>query len=601
MNSISIWKNKIILNWDGRLPPGTDPATVHSPEDVPYIWEHLDGFAKFSKRANAYVLSLSLQNFHRLERQFGKLSASGQEQISSLKKEQARIDGMVALSRKIKELPLERLPSYVYKLAPLAEYQHRGVVFLKNIRRAPLFADCGLGKSYMVLVSTEQHINDGVTERGKTLIVAKLATLETGWLEDAEKFTNLRVTSLWLPQGSKRKEKIRALLAEPADVYLINHDGLRVFKDELKAMNFQKVVVDESTILKGFHGLNPQIKGGQFGRALFEVAHAADWRVVMSGTPAPNGPQDMWGQIYFLDPTGILLEPSYSDFQHSFMKLVDLRPKAERTRPMDHKTPRKWIPKVDGVKRAGDLVNPLAYRVRIRDHLTDLPPLTTIRRLITMDEEQARQYKEMEERLRVVIDDTRITVPVKLAQLMKLRQITGGFIIDNQEMAHALPTNPKLAELDSIIEDEIGPEHKTIIYGQYRWEIGLLETRYKHRNAVSVYGGNSSQKNLANIKSFIHDPSIGVIVLHPKSAGHGLNLTCAHYMVFYSVDHSAEDNYQSIKRIERAGQKHPMFVYFLLCKNSIDMPIYEVIALKKKNQEALIDPDQLLLNMLGAR
>src|SRR5690606_552365 len=107
---------------------------------------------------------------------------------------------------------------------------------------------------------------------GKTLICGKLATLETGWLEDAEKFTNLKVVTLWEKPGKNRKKKILDRLKEPADVFLINHDGARIFQDELAEMNFDKVVVDESTILKGFRGTDPRIRGGQLGKALMNIA-----------------------------------------------------------------------------------------------------------------------------------------------------------------------------------------------------------------------------------------------------------------------------------------------------------------------------------------
>ncbi|NDC22644.1 MAG: DEAD/DEAH box helicase [Proteobacteria bacterium] len=599
MNTVSTWKDCLVLNWDGQLPPGADPRSVIFPSDVVHHWKHLKGYARHSKRACAFLLNISVQNLRRLQQQFPNVAIPQTPEIARLLKRQEEINDMVERSLKIKQLPIERLPTYNYKLPPLAEYQHRAVVFLKNIKRAALFADCGMGKTYIVLTSTEQHIKDGIIQRGKTLICAKLATLESGWMEDAQKFTDLKVVTLWEPSGKKRTEKILDKLNSDADVFLINHDGLRVFKDYLKEKNFEKIVVDESTILKGFHGLNQHIKGGQFGRALLEVAHNADWRVIMSGTPAPNGPHNLWGQFYFLDPDGIFLEPTYNDFQSSYMQVVDMRPKELRNRPMTYKTPKKWVPKSDAIEKVSSIINPASFRARLRDHLQDMPELTTIRRMLDMDSEQKKHYLDMKERLRVVIDDQRITAPVRVAQIMKLRQITSGFIIDHLEEAHPLPNNPKLTELDSLIEDEIGIDKKVVIYAQYQWEIRLIEDRYKHHNAVSVYGGNTSKRNMENINSFIKDNSVRIAILHPKSAAHGITFTMAHYMVFFSIDHSAEDNYQSIKRIERAGQKNPMFVYYLLCKNSIDTAIYEVLQLKNRNQQKLIDPDQLLLDMWG--
>jgi len=251
------------------------------------------------------------------------------------------------------------------------------------------------------------------------------------------------------------------------------------------------------------------------------------------------------------------------------------------------------------VERVGNIVNPVSYRIKIRDHLKDLPACTQIKRPVEMTPEQKRHYKDMLDKLKVVINDVRITVPVKLTQIMKLRQITGGFIIDNENKAHAIPDNPKLDALDDLLE-EIGKDNKVVIYAQYQWEIKLIESRYKDRGAVTVYGGNSSDRNLKNISTFINDESCKIIVLHPKSAAHGITFTMAHYMIFYSIDHSAEDNYQCVKRIDRAGQKLPTFIYYLLCEGSIDKTIYQVVIDKLKDQEELLSQqsiDQLLIDL----
>lgn len=607
MNSVTIWNDKIILNWDGVLPQNMPKDAYHEPSDVIHFWEKLNGFVRYSKRARVFILNLSKQNLKRIHAQFGQIPVkTGSDKITEIKSKQEAIYNMAQLAEKCKSLPVDSLPTHSYKVSPLGDYQHRGVIYLCNVNRAPLFASCGVGKTNMVLNSTERQIKLGLVKPGKTLICAKLATIETGWLEDAKKFTDLKVTSLWLPQSKHRKEKIIEALNTPSDVYVINHDGVRVFKDALVEKSFEKVVVDESTILKGFHGMSEKIKGGQFGRALLEVSHNASWRVVMSGTPAPNGPQDLWGQFYFLDPDGLFLEPSFSDFQHEFMELLDLRRADKKYRyidgerifiPLRPTDPKKWIPKKDSIEKVSKIINPIAYRIRIRDHLKDLPELTTSKRIVEMDSDQKKHYMDMEVKLKVEIDDSRITVPVKVAQLQKLRQITGGFIIDMEEKFHPLPKNPKLDELDSLLEDEIEHNEKVIIYAQYRWEIETIELRYKKFNIVSAYGGNSSKKNLDNIKRFINEPEVRIIVMHPKAYAHGITLTVAHYMIFYSMDHSAEDFYQCVGRIERASQKHPMFVYCILCKRSIDEQIYQVVQTKIKNQGELIDTDQLLIDL----
>lgn len=615
MNEVSISDGKIYLHWDGVLPEAPE-RSILSPEDVVHFWPHINGFARWWRSKNAFVLTFSKQNTKRIYNQFGKIPVRyGRERLDELKQRQALFTDMVQKALKVKELPLERLPQYDYKLPPIGEYQHRGVVFLCNVERAPLFADCGMGKTFMVLVSTEIQIRKGVLQPGKTLICGKLATLETGWLEDAEKFTNLKVVTLWEKPGKNRKKKILDRLKEPADVFLINHDGARIFQDELAEMNFDKIVVDESTILKGFRGTDPRIRGGQLGKALMNIAKNSRYRVIMSGTPAPNGPEDLWGQFLFLDPDGLILEPSFNDFREEFYQVVDLRSKENRflknkqgefaktpegkliQKPLGPRDPKKWEPKKGSIERISEMINKPAYRLRLRDHIKDMPDLTIGKRFVDMSPEQEAHYIDMRDRLKVEIDEERITASLQITAIMKLRQITGGFIIDHEGKAHSIAQNPKLDELDSLLHEEISHEEKVVIYCEYQWEVETISERYKKYGIVSVYGGNTSTKNLANIKKFRQDPKIRLIVLHPKSAAHGITFTMAHYMVFYSFSHSAENNYQCVKRIERTGQKNAMFVYYLACNKSIDRDILNVIRVKDELQQKLIDPD--ILNLIN--
>jgi len=455
------------------------------------------------------------------------------------------------------------------------------------------------GKTYMSLVATEEQIKAGLIEPGKVLICAKLATLETAWLDDCMKFTDLKANVVWLPAGSKRKEKLLGILDDPADIYIINHDGVMVLEEELVAKKFQKVVVDESTILKSYHGDFTR-SGGKFGKALMNVAQHASWRVVMSGTPAPNGPEDLWGQFKFLDPEGFLLEPSFYDFRAEYMDEICYGKNPATSF-------KKYVFRRDMTPHIKAAVDTLAYQVKIRDHLHDLPPKTVIARRIRMSEEQHKHYENMLMNLATLINDEFVSIDVRLAQIAKLRQITGGFLIDQEEVPHGIETATKLEALDCLME-ELG-DNKIVIYAQYRWEIKTIAERYKDLGLVTVYGNNKSEDNLENIKSFIQNEKVKVIVLHPKSAAHGVTFTVSHYMIFYSSSYSAEDDYQCVKRIERAGQKHPIFIYYLVSalqkpigkhKESIDEIMYRVIQIKSKNQSELIDQGEIYKEMFSA-
>jgi SNF2 family DNA or RNA helicase len=583
-NTFFVFKDCVAVKWGGLLPPGAPPI-YSSPADVLPYFEHIAPVARYNEKMNAFLMSLSAQNLVRLKKQFGDLRCtSGETLIHKLRADWKAFHDLKNSAIKIKAAVIEDLPPINYKVPPLAGYQHQGTVLLTQIKRTPLFADCGMGKCFMTLVSSEQHILQGVVARGKTLICGKIATLHSGWLEDAKKFTNLKVVCLWITGSYKRKEKILALLEEEADVYLINHEAVKIYEKELCAKRFEKVIIDESTVLKSFRSDREGVKGGSFGRSIMAVAEHADWRVIMSGTPAPNGPEDLWGQFKFLDPNGFLLQPKFHDFKKTYMEEVVFGKKS------DPNAPRTWAMRPESTPLISDLVNPLAFRVRIRDHLHDLPPKTVMTRALFMTIEQEKHYKELAETFLTTIDDEKITVSVALSLFGKFRQITGGFLYDVEKNAHLLTkSNPKLEALDDLLYDEIAPDAKVVIFAQFEHEFKTLIERYKDCNPVSVYGGNSSKTNVESIDRFIKDPSVRLIFLHPKSAAHGITLTVAHYMVFYSISFSAEEDYQAVARIERASQKNAMFVYYLLCKGTIDDYMYKTIRTKTADQAKLID------------
>jgi len=577
---IAIWQDKIILRTKEELHPDLKPC------------------AKYNDRVSGYLLYFGKQNLQRIFNAYGLLPVlRGQERIDELK---IKLFELKTITQKVATVKSSaQLPAIAFKLPPLGEYQHRGVWFLLENKRAPLFADCGLGKSFMVLASTEEQFKTGAVERGKVLICAKLATLETAWQDDCQKFTDLKANVVWLPAGHKRKEKLLGILDDPADIYIINHDGVMVLEEELAAKKFQKVVVDESTILKSYHGDYTR-SGGKFGKALMNISKDATWRVVMSGTPAPNGPEDLWGQFKFLDPEGFLLEPSFYDFRAEYMDEICYGKNPATSF-------KRYIFRRDMLPQVKSAVDTMAYQVKIRDHLHDLPPKTVIARRIRMSEKQHGHYAEMMQNLSTVINDEFVSIDVRLAQIAKLRQITGGFLIDQEEVAHTIETSTKLEAMDCLVE-ELG-DNKIVIYAQYRWEIKNIAERYKDLGLVTVYGDNKSEDNLKNIKAFIQDPEVKVIVLHPKSAAHGVTFTVSHYMIFYSCSYSAEDDYQCVKRIERAGQKHPIFIYYLVStlqqpigkhEESIDEIMHRVIQIKSKNQSQLIDQSEVYKEIFAA-
>ena len=378
---------------------------------------------------------------------------------------------------------------------------------------------------------------------------------------------------------------MREALREKVDVFLINHDGVRIYEDILKKHEFDYVVVDESTKIKS--------PTSQVTKSHWNISWSATRRSILSGTPNPNGFMDLWSQFYFLD-RGLTLYTNIKDFRHAFFRAI----------PISHFGPKdavKWELRSDKRQELIDLIKGSAIFLKQRDCI-DLPLRTDINREVRMSAKQTEVYEKMEEELAAefLCERTGRNVTVEamniLAKIMKLRQITSGFIGKSEgEVALIMDTkdNPKLQELDDFIEELQG--EKLVIACQFKEEIHTLITRYSEKYGIAaIYGDEPLARRTENIKKFQTTDEIQIMILQPQAAAHGITLTEAHYFVFLSLDYNFEYYFQTGKRIERIGQKHAMFVYHFLAKKhdgdeTIDHDLLGILKSKATDRDALFD------------
>jgi SNF2 family DNA or RNA helicase len=218
-----------------------------------------------------------------------------------------------------------------------------------------------------------------------------------------------------------------------------------------------------------------------------------------------------------------------------------------------------------------------------------------------MSPPQLKAYNEMAENLFTELTDGETaSARVAVSRLMKLREITGGFVIDDNGKAVPIGNNSKLKELELLLDQILGdPGNKVIIWIQYRWEAATIIRKFaKKYGACGLYGAITQKQKDINIERFLNDTKTRVLVCHPQSAAHGLTLTVAAYSIYYSLSHNFEDYYQSSKRIYRSGQTKPVFYYFITANNSIDETLLTCIQGKKNVQDLLVDgtldPEKIL-------
>jgi len=581
----------------------------------------------------------SPQNFRKLRRMGCKLSRDEATMAAVAKmkedREQYEHESKVGVRAKATTVPFG---SYEFKMPPFA-HQIRGFNFLHAMNTPALFGDCGTGKTYMVLTFADSLIRKG--EKWVFLVVCPVNLINHVWIADSKSFTDLRCVGLredssvtvlgedwdepdddpemsrkeraalraarkedpsYRPKAKRRaqarhRKKVSERFAQDADVYVVNPENLRTdpkekrIKDLCRAKKKEGykvcLVIDESSKLKS--------RTSRTYRALKRIRSLCERCIIMTGTPSPNGILDLWAQFSVLDD-GQTLQPSFTDYRNEVAEEKILRNVTWKDKSGKTHNATKWRPKPGAALQVYRTLEPRMIRFRTED-CVDLPPKRFLIRDIAMTEKQREAYEDMENMLFTELEGEPVTAKVAATKLIKLRQITGGFLItDGKDPTPLAKDNPKMVELDELLEQSIadkigdeGPPNKALIWAQYQWECKTLVKRYAKYGARGLFGGISSKAKDDAITRFKNDPNARVLVCHPASVGHGLTLTEANYVFYYSLSYNFEEFYQSYRRITRPGQKRNMTFYFLVCPETIDEELIDVVREKKNLSDLITD------------
>jgi SNF2 family DNA or RNA helicase len=522
---------------------------------------------------------------------------------------------------------------YEFKCPPMP-HQIPGWQFLHALKEPALFGDCGTGKTFMVITFADSLIQWG--QKWIFLVVCPVNLIQHVWIEDVAKFSRLRALSLrseatkmrssdW-PVGvdradpavraaakaaaqSRHRAMLKSKFAQESDLYIINPENIRGDKNKriLELCRRKKkegyqicLVIDESSKLKN--------RTSATYKALMKIRAYCERCIIMTGTPSPNGILDLWAQFSVLDG-GKTIHPSFTDYRAEVAREVALRGLTYVGKGGKNVPVTKWEPRPGSAMRVYKTIEPRMIRFRTEDCI-DLPERNFIIRDVEMNAEQASVYEDMENMFFAEFEGQPITAKVAAVKLLKLREVTGGFIITDEGKEVPLgKESPKMVELDELLSQSIadkmgddGPPSKALIWAQYQWECHELVKRYsKTYGAKGLFGGISTGAKDDAIRSFKTDPKCRILVCHPGSAGHGLTLVEANYAFYYSLSYNFEEFYQSYRRISRAGQKRSMTYYFLVVPDSIDEDLIEAIREKKNLSDLITDGKFSREDLLGKR
>lgn len=388
------------------------------------------------------------------------------------------------------------------------------------------------------------------------MIAPKRPAIDT-WPEEIEKWNHLSDLDYAVAVGSAKQRD--DALKQQAFITIINRENTKWLVDRYgkKRWPFDCIVIDELSSFKSS-------KSQRF-RALKRIRPFVKRVIGLTGTPAANGYLDLWAEAYLLDG-GQALGRTLTEYRNQYFTpgrrngMViydwDLRPGA---REQIHRR-----------------LEPITVSMKAEDYL-DLPEMQTIEKQISLSDAALMKYRQMERDLLLEVDGETIDAVNAAALTTKLLQISSGAVYD--EDGRVVPLHDeKLEALDELVE-AAGGENLLVFYA-YRHELDRLKARYPQ--AVDIKEPDAIHRWKAG--------EISMLLAHPASAGHGLNLQSGgHIAIWFSLTTSLELYQQACKRLHRQGQDKPVINYLLLSKDTYDEVVYhDILQSKEKEQNAVL-------------
>lgn len=437
------------------------------------------------------------------------------------------------------------------------KYQVDAITHLLENPYAALFLNPGLGKTAITLQAFRiLWMNNAAT---RALVIAPLRVIHNVWPGEIEKWENFQNISYSILHGPKKNDAVYA----NKDLYLINPEGIPWLATTDLWKRVDMLIVDESSMWKNhntrrFRSIKPFLK--DFRR-----------RVILTGTPTPNGMMQLWSQMFLVDG-GLRLEQFITRYRRRYFY---------QTRYSTHST---YELMEDGMQRIYERIGDIVLH-RSNDVL-DLPELVNNEIVVELPEDAKEQYDTLKRDSYIELSGGGATALNAGAKTNKLKQLSGGGLYDddgNAEWVH----DAKIDALRELVSEHQG--QPVLVFYQFKHELERLREVFQ---APYLGGGVGSAESKKIIKAWNKD-EIPILLLHPAAGGHGLNLqqgTCA-TAVWFSIPWDAEHYEQATARLWRQGQKQTVVLHHIVAKGTVDRHV--IRALRGK-----VDLQKTLLNVL---
>lgn len=398
--------------------------------------------------------------------------------------------------------------------------------FLINNRRAFCFNEAGTGKTSSAIWAADYLMDLGLIKR--VLIICPLSIMYSAWQADLFKTAMHRRTAVAHGSAAKRKKVIEG----DYEFVIINYDGVNIVRSEINAAQFDLIIIDEANAYKSV--------STQRWKTLKSILYPHMGLWMMTGTPASQSPLDAYGLARLVCPDNV---PKFKN--------------AWQDKVMFQISKFKWLPKPGSRDIVYKALQP-AIRFTKAECL-DLPDVTYQYRTAPLTLQQQKYYKLIKDERLVKAAGEQISAVNAAALLTKLLQLSGGAVYTDDGEVVEFDVSNRLAILKEALEET---EHKVLIFVPYSHTIRLVSDYLKKEGytAEIISGDVSASERGAIFSRFQTTPDPRVLVIQPQAASHGVTLTAADTIIFWSPVMSVETYIQCVARIDRVGQKNKMTV-----------------------------------------
>ncbi|MBQ5564043.1 MAG: DEAD/DEAH box helicase [Clostridia bacterium] len=441
--------------------------------------------------------------------------------------------------------------------ADLHNYQKYSVDFIINHPAAALLLDCGCGKTIITLTAVNDLMFDRF-EVHKALIIAPLRVARFSWGAEIRKWEHLKNLRYSVVVGTEKER--RAALQQKADIYIINRENLPWLIENSK-FDYDMVVVDELSSFK-----NHQAK--RF-KAFMKVRPQVKRIVGLTGTPSSNGLMDLFAEFKLLD-MGQRLGRFIGQYRSAYFQ----------PDKMNGMVVYSYKPLPGAEEKIYEKISDITISMKATDHL-QMPELIMSRCEVELSPKERQKYEQLKKDLVLPVDDEEITAANAAALSGKLCQLANGAIYYDDKRAVQIHDR-KIDALEDIIESMNG--RPMLVAYWFKHDCDRIAERLSELKVPFAKLDTDESIEKWN------RGEIPVALIHPASAGHGLNLQSGgSTLVWFGITWSLELYQQTVARLWRQGQKQTVVVQHIIAKNTIDENIMAALEKKEHTQSALID------------